>query len=228
MIKILSVGFLTILSGLGLCTTASRADIVALTNTGVDGVAGGLDQAWSIVGGTNTATAPAAYITTAGLPGSWLTNSPVSQWDTPSSPITGALDPTTNGNYVYQTTFNFNSTSGFFTGRFAADNEVASITLNGTTTIYTGPIYTGSGTPSQFTSWNSFLYSGALVNGTNTLDFDVVNYAQSGGGNPSGLNVEFLTSGVPEASTWAMMIMGFAGIGLLAYRRKRAPSFRLA
>ena len=33
---------------------------------------------------------------------------------------------------------------------------------------------------------------------------------------------------VPEASTWAMMLLGFAGIGTLAYRRRQgAPSFRL-
>jgi hypothetical protein len=29
------------------------------------------------------------------------------------------------------------------------------------------------------------------------------------------------TPAVPEASTWAMMILGFAGIGALAYRRRR-------
>jgi phospholipase/lecithinase/hemolysin len=29
---------------------------------------------------------------------------------------------------------------------------------------------------------------------------------------------------VPEASTWAMLIFGFAGIGLLAYRRKSQAS----
>jgi hypothetical protein len=28
------------------------------------------------------------------------------------------------------------------------------------------------------------------------------------------------TPGVPEPSTWAMMILGFAGIGFMAYRRK--------
>ena len=27
-------------------------------------------------------------------------------------------------------------------------------------------------------------------------------------------------SAVPEPSTWAMMILGFAGVGLMAYRRK--------
>jgi hypothetical protein len=29
-----------------------------------------------------------------------------------------------------------------------------------------------------------------------------------------------VTSGVPEPSTWAMMILGFAGVGFMAYRRK--------
>jgi hypothetical protein len=31
---------------------------------------------------------------------------------------------------------------------------------------------------------------------------------------------------VPEASTWAMMILGFAGVGVMAYRRKSKPAFR--
>ena len=31
-------------------------------------------------------------------------------------------------------------------------------------------------------------------------------------------------SAVPEASTWAMMILGFAGIGFMAYRRKSKPA----
>jgi hypothetical protein len=38
-------------------------------------------------------------------------------------------------------------------------------------------------------------------------------------GNPS------LTAPVPEPSTWAMMILGFAGVGFVAYRRKSKPSF---
>jgi hypothetical protein len=33
---------------------------------------------------------------------------------------------------------------------------------------------------------------------------------------------------VPESSTWAMMIVGFVGIGYMAYRRKSAPTLRLA
>jgi hypothetical protein len=38
-----------------------------------------------------------------------------------------------------------------------------------------------------------------------------------------------LTSSVPEPSTWAMMILGFCGIGFMAYRRKQnGPALRLA
>ena len=33
---------------------------------------------------------------------------------------------------------------------------------------------------------------------------------------------------VPEPSTWAMMILGFAGVGFMTYRRKNQPSFRVA
>jgi PEP-CTERM motif len=37
-----------------------------------------------------------------------------------------------------------------------------------------------------------------------------------------------LTTGVPEPSTWAMMILGFCGLGFMAYRRKPKTAFRLA
>jgi hypothetical protein len=36
------------------------------------------------------------------------------------------------------------------------------------------------------------------------------------------------TSSVPEPSTWAMMILGFFGVGFMAYRRKGQASLRLA
>jgi hypothetical protein len=38
-----------------------------------------------------------------------------------------------------------------------------------------------------------------------------------------------VTAAVPEPSTWAMMILGFCGLGFMAYRRKQGgSSFRLA
>jgi uncharacterized protein DUF4114 len=36
-----------------------------------------------------------------------------------------------------------------------------------------------------------------------------------------------VAAAAPEASTWAMMMLGFMGVGFIAYRRRRLPSFRL-
>ncbi|MBN8987355.1 MAG: PEP-CTERM sorting domain-containing protein [Rhizobiales bacterium] len=41
------------------------------------------------------------------------------------------------------------------------------------------------------------------------------------------MNDDVLTAVVPEPSTWAMMILDFAGVGFLAYRR-RSQSAALA
>jgi hypothetical protein len=47
--------------------------------------------------------------------------------------------------------------------------------------------------------------------------------------NNGGSHVDFvLTAAVPELATWAMMILGFSGVGFLAYRRKQnGPKLRL-
>ena len=37
-----------------------------------------------------------------------------------------------------------------------------------------------------------------------------------------------VASAVPEASTWAMMILGFMGVGFVAYRRKAPTALRIA
>ena len=52
----------------------------------------------------------------------------------------------------------------------------------------------------------------------------------SGNGNIGNiLDSVVLTSGIPETSTWIMMILGFAGIGFAAYRRgTHTATFRLA
>jgi hypothetical protein len=47
---------------------------------------------------------------------------------------------------------------------------------------------------------------------------DIVNGAQSGELTTGGIT---LLAAVPEPSTWAMLILGFAGIGAMTYRRRR-------
>ncbi len=41
-------------------------------------------------------------------------------------------------------------------------------------------------------------------------------------------NLSFGVSAVPESSTWAMMIAGFAGMGFVAYRRRSKPALMAA
>jgi hypothetical protein len=36
--------------------------------------------------------------------------------------------------------------------------------------------------------------------------------------------VPFVRAGVPESSMWAMMILGFARVGFVAYRRMSKPA----
>ena len=42
------------------------------------------------------------------------------------------------------------------------------------------------------------------------------------------LSLETSVAAVPEASTWAMMILGFAGVAFVAYRRKSKPALMAA
>jgi hypothetical protein len=44
---------------------------------------------------------------------------------------------------------------------------------------------------------------------------------------PLGVTATFASS-VPEPSTWAMLLLGFAGLGFLAYRRKSKPALMAA
>jgi PEP-CTERM motif len=45
---------------------------------------------------------------------------------------------------------------------------------------------------------------------------------------PMSGNVQFAVASVPEPTTWAMMLLGFAGIGSMAYRRKLKPALMVA
>jgi hypothetical protein len=215
---VLSVSFVSFDLSIG----SAQADIVGLNSTGVN-VSNNVDQSWSVTGGLPPATGT-AYVGSYGPP--WI-SSPNSQWITPDSPVNVNRDPTTLGTYFYTETFHVTGPLfGFFTGQFAADNVVTEILLNGSA-IYTDNTTNNVNSPNQYSFWTNFHYSGPLL-ATDTLTFEVLNYPLADSPNPSGLNVEILTTGVPETSTWVMMILGFLGVGLMAYRRKQNTSFRFA
>ena len=88
-------------------------------------------------------------------------------------------------------------------------------------------------------SFENFNFVRTLSNGQNGFDFKAINgetiwdidMRLSSGGLITDfehfrIDVASIASPVPEPTTWAMLIIGFAGIGFMAYRRKN--QFRLA
>lgn len=92
--------------------------------------------------------------------------------------------------------------------------------------VYVGGKYVG-GNPGVHSTETTTIYLGDL-SGTTPLEIFYADRAQVGAVldvSLTGANV----SAVPEPSTWAMMILGFFGVGFLAYRRKENGSaLRLA
>lgn len=186
---------------------APSAPGLTLFNTGVDasGVSttgNGADLHWTLGAGSaqNGGTNGVFPI------GPWLAEDATSRWATPTN---NATDDVGVGSFAFTETFTLAAgdvaTAGFF-GRYAVDNAITSIKLNGVALANSG---------GSFTSWRSFSSAGGVFQaGTNTLTFDTQNF-----GGPAGVRVEFTGTAVPEASTWAMMLAGFAMVGFSVRRR---------
>ncbi len=83
---------------------------------------------------------------------------------------------------------------------------------------YTTPVSPGI-SPLFWANWGTETYS-FLANDTSaTIQFSVFNQQWD-----VGLDAVSISSAVPEPSTWAMMILGFCGLGFMMYRRKQAGS----
>jgi len=145
----------------------------------------------------------------------YFPNSPTSSW------ISNSPDGNPgNGSLTFQTTFTLTgSTAGaFLTGLWGVDN-IGEIFLNGHDT----GIGLAFGYPA-FEELHPFSITNAawFVTGVNVLSFQVTDL-----GPPLGLRVDALAGAVPEPSTWAMMILGFMGVGFMAYRRKGHAALRV-
>jgi hypothetical protein len=87
--------------------------------------------------------------------------------------------------------------------------------------VISGPAITSAVTDSSSTivPVNEFISGGNLY-------INLQNVTATTGGSTI---VDFTTGAVgavPEPSTWAMMLLGFAGVGFMAYRRKSKPALR--
>lgn len=118
--------------------------------------------------------------------------------------------------------------AGLLNFSFGANQPTSSVD-NGS-----NPLVIPTNSPNFFVSFfdstgiQTYNHLGALSGTSGVIALD-----DGGGGNPADadyddLVVRFAVTAVPEASTWAMMLLGFAGMAFLAYRRKPNAGLRLA
>jgi PEP-CTERM motif-containing protein len=124
-----------------------------------------------------------------------------------------------SGTYSYNTPVSgsFSPNPGNFPGPY---NYEVTCTNNTSGKICGGPLtFTASGA----TAADPFVIGSPLGHGLFPTD-DIAFVADLSVDGNTGLVGSSLTSvsAVPEPSTWAMMIFGFAGIGFMAFRRKNA------
>jgi len=108
----------------------------------------------------------------------------------------------------------FTFTSGYFTDAFSGTASVVVTDNLGDSKSF---LVTNSGPTLESFNWT----------GVNTV---YINATEFGGGIQIVFDDLTVTqvAAVPEPSTWAMMILGFVGIGFMAYRRKSKPALMAA
>ncbi|MEH2530069.1 hypothetical protein V1277_003556 [Bradyrhizobium sp. AZCC 1588] len=199
----------------------SAATITGLFNTGVDGSGNALDNDgladfnYFITASNNGApinTPAVTYTNPAYVP-----NDANSRWIS-----TGPSGAPGNGTVDFTLTFDLtglNAATAQISGSWGADN-FGTIFLNGVNTGIT------TGTFGFLSFLSPFAINSWFVSGTNTLTFQILDLDLPLAfrvDNISG-TADVLTAAVPEPSTWAMMLLGFAGVGFIAYRRKSKPA----
>lgn len=163
-----------------------------------------------------------------------------------SAPFTGVVSPgdTYTGSFVYDNNLVPGAGSGFvnvFLSSFPNVVPSISFSVNGHNFTVTDPnaaIQYNNGQFNGFSINDEFNFSGnayvlqvnggiiSVVLASDPIGHSYVNgYVNIGNASLTG-QTPFVpqVAAIPEPSTWAMMILGFASIGFMVYRRRNAPA----
>jgi hypothetical protein len=211
-------------SAAALSAGVAQAATIPLFNTGVDGSGspqanGSAESHYTLASGPYLSL-PGLRVgaSAGGFPiGPWQGDDAASAWIGPAD--SGAFYGP-GGTYDYRLTFSLaglDPSTASITGQWSVDDNARDILLNGVSTGQTG---------CGFTCWGGFSLSSGFQPGANTIDFIVDN-----AGGPTGLRVEMSGTAAaspgaaPEPSSWAMMLLGFGGLGAVTRARRRLAGF---
>jgi hypothetical protein len=107
------------------------------------------------------------------------------------------------------------------TGEFIGSFTVPDSSTPSGNYVSVNPYYTGSFSGEPFVTFYTTEFSAGFSLGEQPGDIGINLIDQFPTAGTLDGGQMFTVSDVPEPSTWAMLILGFAGIGFMAYRRKR-------
>ena len=221
-------------AALALTSSVAAAQSVPLTATGSD-VTGGLDNAWQVqctqlVGAGSAACGSAALFTSAVV----VTASPAGWTSVPtaggaryisvsqSATAGGAVGENPRYQYTFRTTFDLTGLNPAGTTltltNFWLDNYWVGYSLNGAA-LASGGMDPVPAAPNG-ENWNrpfTLTIDDGFQAGVNTLDLVI-----TGNGSTDGILVEGMITSTPEPATFVLVASGFAVVGVVARRRRKA------
>jgi PEP-CTERM motif len=161
----------------------------------------------------------------------------------PAGLTQGGITFTTSAPNINVTSAAYYAPTPIYSGDFITNSyppggtvDTLTITLGAAVTAFGLDFTTPYGSDASFTLSNGFTTSVGTVGFgpaqfegfISTSPFDTITLSVP---SPDGyfvVDVTTAVAAVPEPSTWAMLLLGFAGVGFMAYRRKSKPALMAA
>ena len=217
-----------VLSALSVAVTisATQAGAVAIANGGFEAQAGSVPLNY-VLAGPVTGWNGGTYLTSAGYYSATPPEGRIfaligNGIDTGGSHLSQTITGLTSGSR-YTVKFAIGSEDFVIPGTVEQVNVWMSTGSSSASQVFSAPISsnaTAYGGGPLWDNWGYFNYS-FIANGTSaTLNFEQTS-ATTGSGD-TGLDDVSISSGAPEPATWAMMLLGTAGLGGMVRRRRQA------